>query len=265
MTRDTEHALSFGKAVGDYELGRPSYPAEAIDWILDESGTASDTDSHSDPGTPRTFVDVGAGTGKFTAALRGRGARVLAVEPDDAMRGTLGEKFPDVEVHEGSAEHLPLADSSADLVTFAQAWHWVDVPAASAEVARVLKPGGMLALVWNIRDESVDWVARLTGIIEPSAAEQYDSLTPAVAAPLTTSAHAEFFWDNPLSREQLLAMVTSRSYIIALEPDARAAVVRRVEQLLDEHPDLAAHSTYTMPYVTRVTLARVTACSQALT
>ncbi|RFA10928.1 hypothetical protein B7R54_18225 [Subtercola boreus] len=250
MTRDTEHALSFGRAVGAYELGRPSYPAEAIDWILAELAPA-------DPDA-RTFVDVGAGTGKFTASLLGHGARVVAVEPDETMRGTLGEKFPAVETFGGTAERLPLEDDSADLVTFAQAWHWVDVPAASAEAARVLKPGGTLALVWNIRDESVDWVSRLTGIIEPSAAEQYDSVTPPVSKPLTTVSHADFFWDNPLRREQLLAMVTSRSYIIALAPDARAEVVRAVEQLLDEHPDLSGHDSYTMPYVTRVTLARAT-------
>ncbi|RFA12213.1 hypothetical protein B7R22_17455 [Subtercola boreus] len=260
MTRETEHALSFGRAVGDYELGRPSYPAEAVEWILGEleAGHPDDRPARAAGTTPRTFVDVGAGTGKFTASLLGHGAEVVAVEPDAAMRETLAAKLAGVVTLAGTGEKLPLDDASADLVTFAQAWHWVDVPAASAEVARVLKPGGLLALVWNIRDESVDWVARLTGIIEPSAAEQYDSRTPTISAPLAPSAHVEFFWDNPLSRQQLLAMVTSRSYIIALQPEGRSNVMRRVERLLDEHPDLASHTTYTMPYVTRVTLARVT-------
>ncbi|RFA06961.1 hypothetical protein B7R21_17765 [Subtercola boreus] len=263
MTRDTEHALSFGRAVGDYELGRPGYPTEAIDWIRGElgelaAGHPDDRLARAAGSTTRTLVDVGAGTGKFTASLLGHGARVVAVEPDAAMRETLAAKLTEVVTLAGTGEELPLDDASADLVTFAQAWHWVDVPAASAEVARVLKPGGLLALVWNIRDESVDWVARLTGIIEPSAAEQYDSRTPKVAAPLAPTAHSEFTWENPLNREQLLAMVTSRSYIIALQPHERANVVRLVERLLDEHPDLASLTTYPMPYVTRVTLARVT-------
>ncbi|PPF79784.1 SAM-dependent methyltransferase [Subtercola sp. Z020] len=250
MTRNTAHALSFGKAVTEYERGRPGYPIEAIDWIRAEVAGAAVA------GVPLTVVDIGAGTGKFTAALLGYGDEVIAVEPDAAMRAALAGKFPEVRALEGTGEALPLDDGIADLVTFAQAWHWVEVPAASAEVARVLKPGGALALVWNIRDERVDWVARLGQIMGTSAAEDYDSVTPPVASPLQTTSHAEFFWDNPVSRDGLLAMVTSRSYIITMEPDARAEVLRDIEALLDGHPDLAGQTRYTMPYVTRVTLAR---------
>jgi SAM-dependent methyltransferase len=270
MTRNTAHALSFGKAVTEYERGRPGYPSEAIDWIRAEAaGAAAASAAASATRTaagaaaatgaaraPLTVVDVGAGTGKFTAALLGHGDEVIAVEPDAAMRAALSEKLPEVGALEGTGEALPLGDATADIVTFAQAWHWVDVPAASAEVARVLKPGGTLALVWNIRDERVDWVARLGQIMGTSAAEDYDSVTPPVASPLQTTSHAEFFWDNPVSRDELIAMITSRSYIITMDPDARAEVLRHVVALLDGHPDLAGQTRYTMPYVTRVTLAR---------
>ncbi|RFA23373.1 class I SAM-dependent methyltransferase [Subtercola boreus] len=247
MQRDTSNALSFGNAVAAYELGRPSYPAAAVEWMLAQLG-----------GEPagRTFVDVGAGTGKFTAALLHRGAEVVAVEPDATMRATLSANLPEVRALEGTGEHLPVGDGSADLVTFAQAWHWVDEHAASAEIARALKATGALALVWNIRDDRVDWVQELTGIMGSSAAEDYDSIEPPLGAHLERSAYAEFFWENPLTRDQVIAMITSRSYIIAMGSDERAALLDRVEKLLDEHPHLAHRTVYPMPYVTRMTIAR---------
>jgi SAM-dependent methyltransferase len=157
----------------------------------------------------------------------------------------------------GTAESLPLPDASADLIAFAQAWHWVDVPAASAEVARVLRPGGALALVWNIRDPEVDWVERLGEVMGSSKAEQYNSQEPSVAAPLEIVDFAEFRWQNPLSRDELFAMVTSRSYVIAMDATERDALLVELGTLLDTHPDLAGRSEYAMPYRTRATIARV--------
>ncbi|MCU1475461.1 MAG: methyltransferase protein [Subtercola sp.] len=284
MARDNTYALSFGQNVGDYERGRPGYPDAAVEWMLAQSTpgsslsdtrllTAASTErapdavepSSSEPaprsaghppaGHPLAVVDVGAGTGKFTASLVSRGLDVTAVEPDSVMRETLAGKFPSVVAVGGRAESLPLADASADLVTFAQAWHWVDVAVASAEVARVLKPTGVLALVWNMRDNRVDWVARLSDIMGSSGAEDYDTLDPSIGAPLVAFEHADFGWDNELTRDQLFAMITSRSYVIAMQPAEREAMLARVSQLLDTHPQLAARTTYLMPYETRVTLA----------
>jgi SAM-dependent methyltransferase len=244
MTRDPQHARSFGQNVGDYERGRPGYPDEAVDWIVAQTA-------------PRAVVDVGAGTGKFTASLVARGLEVTAVDPDAAMLERLSANFPAVAALAGAAESIPLPDASADLVTFAQAWHWVDVPAASTEVARVLRPHGALALVWNIRDPDVDWVAALGEVMGASEAERYDSVYPDVAAPLSVADYAEFRWENPLTRDELLAMVTSRSYVITMEPAEREALLGRLATLLDTHPDLAGRSVYRMPYRTRVTIARV--------
>jgi SAM-dependent methyltransferase len=251
MSRDTEHALSFGRNVGDYDRGRPSYPAEAVEWILAQAEPAHPADS--------LVVDLGAGTGKFTAALVDRGLRVVAIEPDAQMRERLTRNLPSVTALEGSGEHLPLDDASAALVTVAQAWHWVDVAATSLEVARVLQPGGVLALVWNIRDAEVDWVARLGEVMGESEAEKFDSVTPPVDAPLERQAYREFRWVTEMSREQFFAMVTSRSYVITMDEAERDAMLGRLAGLLDEHPDLAGRTTYPMPYVTRVTIARVTA------
>lgn len=240
----TEDALSFGQAVGDYDLGRPSYPIEAVDWALQRAGTVVDV------------VDVGAGTGKFTASLIAHGLTVVAVEPDPEMRARLATNLPSVRSLAGTAEAMPLEDASADLVTFAQSWHWVDVPAASAEVARVLRPGGALALVWNIRDPEVEWVERLGEVMGSSTAEQYDSHEPVVAPPLTLEDYAEFLWQNPMTREQLIAMVTSRSYVITMTAPEREKLLVRLAALLDTHPDLAGRTEYLMPYRTRVTIAR---------
>jgi SAM-dependent methyltransferase len=249
MTRDTEHALSFGKAVGDYERGRPNYPREAVDWLLARASDAlgrAVTDA----------ADVGAGTGKFTESLIAHGLAVTAVDPDSGMLMRLAVNHPSAVALAASAEELPLDDASVDLVTCAQAWHWVDPVAASVEVARVLRPGGSLALVWNIRDSAVDWVERLGDIMGASEAERYDSVEPALSEPLALAGFAEFRWENQMTREQLLAMITSRSYVIAMGDAERDGMLGRVAQLLDTHPQLAGIDEYRMPYLTRVSLAR---------
>ena len=144
-------ASSFGAAADAYERGRPPYPPEAIDWLLPE-------------GVSRV-LDLGAGTGKLTRQLRGRGLDVVAVEPSAGMREQLARAVPDVTVLRRAAEEIPLPDRSVDAVLVAQAWHWVDPGRAVPEVARVLVPGGQLGLVWNIRDEREDWVAELGRIM----------------------------------------------------------------------------------------------------
>jgi SAM-dependent methyltransferase len=249
MAKDPQHALSFGSEAAAYERGRPGYPDDAVDWLLTRAAT--------DDGARPDAVDVGAGTGKFTALLVNRAASVTAVEPDVAMRARLARNLPAVTALDGTGEALPLGDASADVVTFAQSWHWVDVEAASAEVARVLRPGGVLALLWNVRDESVPWVADLTRVIGSSIAEEYDTVAPRVAEPLRRDAYAEFHWANELDRAGLHDLVSSRSGIIAMSEAQRAEVIAGLDRLLDTHPDLAGIDRYTLPYVTRVTIVRV--------
>ena len=116
-------------------------------------------------------ADVGAGTGKLTRAAVELGAEVVAVDPDPKMLAVLRENVHGVPTFVGSAESLPLPDASVDAVLLGQAWHWVEPRAGSAEVGRVLRSGGVLGLVWNIRDESVPWVARMTRIMHGSYAE----------------------------------------------------------------------------------------------
>lgn len=248
MEKDRALARTFGTEAAAYDRGRPGYPADAVEWILTHAAT--------DDGALPDVVDLGAGTGKFTAGLVGRAASVTAVEPDALMRERLETNLPGVVAIDGSAERIPLGDDSADVVTMAQAWHWVDVPASSTEIARILRPGGVLALVWNVRDTATSWVQDLTEVIGSSIAEEFDTVEPPLGEALTRDAYAEFRWSNPVDRDALVALVASRSSVIAMDETERTALWSNLDALLTTHPDLAGRTVFDLPYVTRVTIAR---------
>ena len=223
MTDPHHLSLSFGRAAHLYEDGRPGYPAEAVSWLVGALG-------------PRPRVaDVGAGTGKLTRALVHAETEVVAVDPDPAMLATLRERVPGVPTFTGTAEQLPLPDASLDAVVLGQAWHWVEPVAGSAEVGRVLRPGGVLGLVWNIRDESVPWVARLTEIMRGSHAETLLAAgDPPVAAPFSGLEKRTWRWDRPVTRDTLHAMVASRSYVITAPDAEKDRIGRECDALFDE-------------------------------
>lgn len=236
-TRD-EMATSFGVAAGDYEQGRPGYPGEAVAWMLQPAG-------------PRPRVaDIGAGTGKLTRSVVATGASVIAVEPDAAMLEALRGTMPDVDTLIGTAEQMDLPDACVDAAVLGQAWHWVDPAAASAEIGRIVKPGGVLGLIWNIRDESVPWVARLTEIMKGSHAEQMllDG-PPRVTAPFGALERAEWRWSRPMTRAALTAMVRSRSYIITAGTAERARIEGDIAELFDQ-VGAVGEATVDLPYVT---------------
>jgi SAM-dependent methyltransferase len=224
-------AGSFGAAADAYERGRPPYPPEAVAWLV--------------PQDARTVVDLGAGTGKLTRALQAPGREVLAVEPSVGMREKFSQVLPDVRVMEGTGESIPLPDSSVDTLVCAQAWHWVNPGRAVPEVARVLRPGGWLGLVWNFRDLSVPWVAELEGILRDcAAASTEDRQVERVGAPFGSVERQDFRWSHPMTAEEIMDMVASRSYVITLEPAAREELLGRVRAVLD------AKRPMEMPYVT---------------
>ena len=239
MGTDRDEALAgrgFGAAADAYVAGRPDYPAEIVEWLV---------------GDARAVADVGAGTGKLTAALVGPGRDVVAVEPDAGMLAALAREVPAARPLQGTGEAVPLPDASVDAVVYGQAWHWVDVPAAAAEAARVLRPGGVLGLVWNVRDTTVDWVERLGDVFRGSAAERMiDTDSVAVAPPFGPLERRDLRWSRPMTVDALVAMAASRSYVIALPPEERADVLGRVRTLLATHPDTAGHDVVDLPYVT---------------
>jgi SAM-dependent methyltransferase len=232
-------AASFGAAAEQYERGRPTYPSEAIDWLL--------------PAAARRVLDLGAGTGKLTGDLLARGVDVVAVEPSDRMRARLTATLPEVTALAGRAEAIPLPDASVDAVLVAQAWHWVEPARAVPEVARVLPSGGRLGLVWNVRDEQVPWVAALSRLLAHEADHHLsfrDGAGPDVGAPFSPLEHVQLSWTHRLSRQQVVDLVTSRSYVITLPPGRRADLLRAVLDLLDTHVDLAGRSKVDLPYLT---------------
>ena len=153
-------AQGFSASADAYERGRPGYPDEAIAWIVERL--------RLEPG--RNVLDLAAGTGKLTRALVPSGAQVIAVEPIDEMREQLFAALPDVDAFDGTAESIPLPDASVDAVTCAQAFHWFRAAEAVQEIHRVLRPGGSIALIWNIRDLSDRLQARVQEILAPHVA-----------------------------------------------------------------------------------------------
>ncbi len=242
MASNDEMSMSFGAAAGTYETGRPDYPIQAVDWMLQPVVG----------GERRIRVaDVGAGTGKLSRAAVELGAEVVAVDPDPKMLAVLHENVHGVPTFVGSAERLPLPDASVDAVLVGQAWHWVDPRAGASEAARVLRAGGVLGLIWNIRDDSVPWVARLTEIMHGSHAEEMLAEgDPSVTAPFEAVERAEWRWSRPMNRETLFAMARSRSYIITAAPGDRAAIESGLEALFDEI-GAVGDSVVDLPYVTR--------------
>jgi SAM-dependent methyltransferase len=235
---------SFGSAAEAYERGRPGYPQEVLDWLL--------------PPDARRVLDLGAGTGKLTRLLVARGLDVVAVEPSEGMRVEFARVLPGVPLVDGTAERIPLADGSVDAVLVAQAWHWVDVDPGSREVARVLAPGGRLGLVWNLRDPREEWVARLEqAIAQPTESGDYDMAAPVVGPPFGPLEHVEIPWVARMTRDEVVDMVASRSYVITLTEDRRRAVLGEVGRLLAEHPDLAGRDVVPLPYVARCFRAAV--------
>lgn len=244
MTRSRhDRSLSFGSAAAAYERGRPSYPPEAIDWLL--------------PATARDVLDLGAGTGKLTTRLVERGLDVVAVDPIPEMLEVLRASLPKTVALLGTAEEIPLADNSVDAVLVAQAWHWVDPARAIPEVARVLRPGGRLGLVWNTRDERLGWVRELGDIIGRDGDPVRDKVT--LPEPFTEVERHQVEWTNYLTPQALIDLVASRTYCIASPTEVRTKTLDQVRRLLATHPALANSAGLALPYVTvsvRATLAK---------
>jgi len=235
-----EHARSFDRVAGAYQNARPSYPAAAVEWVLEAA-----------PGL--RVVDLAAGTGKLTEVLVAAGAVVTAVEPLANMRAELERALPSVRAIAGTAERMPLPEASADAVFVAQAFHWFDAPAALAEIARVLVPGGVLGLVWNLRDERVPWVADLTvalrGAADVLAVSRGIAEGPLESERFTAAERREFPNPVPFDRARLREWAASTSRIAVLPEAERAEALDAVVRLADEHPALANRQTFDMPFV----------------
>ncbi|WP_191487813.1 class I SAM-dependent methyltransferase [Pseudomonas sp. FEN] len=238
--------VGFSAEAKTYAHGRPDYPAELLPWLRDSLGVV--------PGGQA--IDLGAGTGKFTRLLAATGATVTAIEPVEAMRAELVARLPEVRALSGTAQAIPLESQFADALLCAQAFHWFAHEAALAEIHRVLKPGGRLGLVWNVRDESVDWVAAITRIITP-----YEGDTPRFhSGAWRQPFNGRYFSAPELSRfeyrhvgtpeEVIIDRFLSVSFIAALPVAEKAKVTEQLQALIQTHPALRGRETIAFPYRT---------------
>ncbi|MFJ4705112.1 class I SAM-dependent methyltransferase [Streptomyces anulatus] len=259
-----QRGSSFGDGVDAYETTRPGYPVESVRWIL---GTEA-----------RDVLDLGAGTGLLTRVLAAEGHRTRAVEPDAAMRARITATAPGAVALAGSAEKIPLPDACLDAVLVSHAYHWFDPAPAHAEIARVLRPGGVLATLWNLRDEEVPWSAALSGILAdedtgtdprtPAAIMLHGALRalrtqdaewltgwlrdPAFGPEFGAVEQGFFPHSETKTIDSLVTLIKSRSYYLTSSPERRREIEERIRELATVHPELKSGNTFELPYVTVV-------------
>ncbi|PJK33271.1 SAM-dependent methyltransferase [Pseudomonas sp. S10E 269] len=243
----TSAQQGFSTQAVTYAQGRPDYPRQLTGWLAETLRI----DAQS------SVIDLGAGTGKFTRLLSTLAPTLTAVEPVAAMGAQLTKLLPDVRLVNGTAESIPLPSASADAVVCAQAFHWFSTEAALAEIHRVLKPQGRLGLVWNVRDESVDWVAAITDIITP-----YEGDTPRFHTGRWREAFTGEYFSEPevtcfpyshvgSPQEVIMDRFLSVSFIAALPEASKSVVTAQLQALIDTHPSLKGRDTVAFPYQTQ--------------
>ncbi len=234
-----QRRTSFGSVAAGYAAHRPGYPADAVAFLLGER--------------PLRVLDLGAGTGLLTDALLTAGHEVVAVDPSPQMLDQLRARHPGVPVHVGGAEAVPLPDADVDAVVAGQAAHWFDPGPAAAELRRVLRPGGVVGFVWNVRDERVPWVAALGAALAAEARghEADQGVVTAFAAALPADvATAGSAIVQRITPEQVVAGIGTRSYVATMTPDARATFLDGIRDLLATHSDTAGRAVLDLPYRT---------------
>ncbi|MFC9997581.1 class I SAM-dependent methyltransferase [Nocardia sp. NPDC127526] len=240
-------ARSFGAEAAAYDQHRPDYPMAGVRWALEPLGDKDDAE----------VLDLGAGTGKLTGVLLAAGARVRAVEPDDAMRATLAARYPEVPALAGTAESIPLPDDSVDAVLAGQAFHWFDLPRAFPELARVLRPGGVVAAFWNTHDSSVDWVAELDRI---SLTRLSFRRFPGDGLPSHALFHPfeqrEFAHSQRRTAESLAATIGTHSTSLVVTPAERGELLDRITGYLRSRPETGS-GEFEIPLRTKVVRATI--------
>jgi SAM-dependent methyltransferase len=233
-------ARSFGSVAAEYAALRPGYPADAVAFLVGDGA--------------RRVLDLGAGTGLLTEVVLDAGHDVVAVDPSPEMLRELAARLPGVVTAVGTAEAIPVADAAVDVVVAGQAAHWFDPAPAAREIRRVLRPGGTLGFVWNTRDERVPWVGALGKLIAEEARghEADQGVVDCFAAEL--AADVDVFESGivqPVTREDVVAGIATRSYVALMDDVRRAAFLAGIRELLDQHPDTRGRELLELPDVTR--------------
>ncbi|WP_035749227.1 class I SAM-dependent methyltransferase [Arthrobacter sp. 35W] len=240
--RRREMAAAFQDGGEHYDKVRPGYPADSVDWLFGQAPAGSRS-------PVLDVVDIGAGTGKFTERLMLPGRRVVALDPSADMLAQLELRFPEVHTIVGTAEATGLPSGSQDAATVAQAWHWCDPVAASTEIARILRPGGMLGLIWNQLDVAVPWVHRLSRIMHAGDVHK-PGFRPAIGAEFTAVESHGTHWSQELTGEDIKELVKSRSYWLKANEATRAKVTANLDWYLYEHLGHTPEQQLALPYLT---------------
>lgn len=237
-------AASFAGVAAEYDRGRPGYPLSAVTWLLGDA--------------PLHVVDLGAGTGKLTEALVVAGHRVTAVEPLEEMREVLAERVPEATVVAGRAEATGLPDGSADAVVAGAAFHWFDTDPTLAEVRRLLRPPGVLGLLGNAVDRSVDWVAALGGLLGPARLGREGHWPePGLLGHMFGEVDDERFAHGQTATPATVSdYVRSRSGVAVMEPAERERLLAEVARLWDTEPALAGRAEVVLPWLCHVRRCR---------
>jgi SAM-dependent methyltransferase len=220
----------FGDSAELYDTVRPGYPAAVVDAIVADL-----------PG--RQVCDLGAGTGKFTSALLARGLDVVAVDPDPVSL----RRNPASSVL-GSGEQIPLGAAGQDAVVVAQAWHWMDPAGASAEIARVLRPGGRLWILLNQLDVRVDWVLRLSRIMH--AGDVYrPAWRPALSSAFTPVEARETAFSTAVTVDDIVGLAATRSYWLRSSDRIRQRVEHNIRWYFEHEHPVADGAVIELPYL----------------
>ncbi|AJT41387.1 class I SAM-dependent methyltransferase [Psychromicrobium lacuslunae] len=233
--RRVELAAAFLSGGELYDRVRPSYPVHSASWLIPEHAME--------------VIDLGAGTGKFTERLVAHGLSVTAVDPSADMLQQLSNRLSMVRTVVGTAEQFPLPSSSTDAVFVAQAWHWFDASAASAEIARVLRPGGRLGLLWNQLDVRIPWVHRLSRIMHAGDVHRPEA-RPAIGPQFGPATAHLSHWAQELTTEDLIELVKSRSYYLRASEQSRSRVLNNLDWYLFEHLNYRRGQLIELPYLT---------------
>lgn len=249
---------SFGAVASSYERFRPGPPSGVIEWMLPDGAS--------------TVVDLGAGTGAMTKDLVDRIDHVIAVEPDDRMRGVLAENLPGVQAVDGVGEAIPLGDAGVDAVLAASSWHWMDADRALGEVARVLVPSGTLAAVWTGPDPDGPFVVQAQALLSgmspvggasdrsrpvesdlgATVVDSANRVEPVLripdGSPFAQPEHHVSTWDVALTADELLGLLGTFSWIITMTDDRRAHVMSEARRVLGDGLGVAGEVTADVQY-----------------
>jgi SAM-dependent methyltransferase len=241
--RKHRRAASFGAVADDYDRARPSYPVDAVRWMIGQR--------------PLDVLDLGAGTGKLTARLLALGHRVAAVEPLDELRRKLIDSLPQARALPGRAEDIPLAEAAVDAVAVGQAFHWFETGPALREIARVLRPGGRLSLIWNFRDDSQPWMRELSAIAGRDGLPEGWTRELDAHPVVVSIERRDFELEHRVDREELLALIRSWSAVASLDETPRRRLLADIEDLWNQHPQLRGTTEATLIYRTETYRVRV--------